>query len=170
MIAIPRLVLRQFRLALKRSFPPRCRPEQQLWVVIETSKEGMTLCAQHVDAAIRFQLSGHHAPAVMGLPARALDEAQGRDGMVTVERNGETVVASWEDNGIPRRWSIPPPTWTRSLRSRRHRLPSLRSRPLYSKLLMMPCIAPRWTAFATPSARCSCGVRERSSRRTASSS
>ena len=102
MIQIPRSVLRQFRLALKRSFPLRSRPEQKLWVVVEAGKDKLTVQVQHADAGIRFQLPAHHAPEVLALPAQALDEAQGREGSVILERHGEKVIALWDETGIPR--------------------------------------------------------------------
>jgi hypothetical protein len=102
LIEIPRSVLRQFRLALKRSFPPRCRPEQKLWVVVKVGKDKLTIHAQHTDAGISLQLPAHHAPEVLALPAAALDEAQGREGSVTLERQGDKIVARWDEAGIPR--------------------------------------------------------------------
>lgn len=102
MIEIPRSLLRQFRLALKRSFPPRCRPDQKLWIVIDAGKDKLAIRSMHTDAGVCVQLTSHQAPEVIALPAQALDEAQGRQGSVTLERHGEKVIARFDDAGIPR--------------------------------------------------------------------
>jgi hypothetical protein len=102
LIEIPRSVLCQFRQALKRSFPPRSRPEQKLWVVIEAGSKMLTIRSMHTDAGISVQLPGHHAPELLTIPAHKLDDVQGRQGMVILERHGEKVIARFDDVGVPR--------------------------------------------------------------------
>ena len=74
----------------------------QQWIVLEAGKDKLAIQAQHVDAAISLQLAVHHAPEVIALPASALEEVQGREGIVTWERHSERVIARWDEAGIPR--------------------------------------------------------------------
>ena len=101
MIRIPRSVLRQFQLALKRSLSSRF-PRLHQWIVLEAAKDKLTIQAQHIDAAISFHMPAQHAPEVVALPALALEEAAGKEGIVTWERQGERVIARWDEAGIPR--------------------------------------------------------------------
>jgi len=101
MIQIPRLLLRQFWAALRRSRPPRSGRESLPWVVVEAGNGQVTLRSQHADALVRVQVNGDYNADLICLPARALDDAAGCRGNVVVEPCGDKVVLRWEDKGIP---------------------------------------------------------------------
>jgi len=63
LIQIPRLLLRQFWMALRRSRPPQTSRELLPWVVVEAEKDKLTLRAQHSDAVIGVQVKGEYAPS-----------------------------------------------------------------------------------------------------------
>ena len=138
MIEIPRSLLRQFGLALKRSFPPRCRPLQPQWVVIEANQDKLLIEAQHPDAGISFQFTGQHAPG-SDLPSGPRTRRNaGPQGSVTLERQGEKIVARFDDAGIPRgvEYDTTDPAPLPPFPCRRLRLPKPTQLP---RLWMTPC-------------------------------
>lgn len=103
MIEIPRVALRAFRTALRRSYPPRLPHNRQAQVIVEANDGKLVIHAQHPDAAIACQLpSSHKRPEVLVLPSAFLQEAEGRAGNVTLERTADKVVARWDEEGVPR--------------------------------------------------------------------
>src|SRR5262245_61913852 len=103
LIEIPRVALRAFRTALRRSFPPRLPTDRQPQVVVEANGGKLLLHAQHPDAALACQLaSSQKPPEVIVLPAAFLREAEGRAGNVALERSSDKIVARWDEEGVPR--------------------------------------------------------------------
>ena len=101
MIEIPRPLLRQFRLAWKRSLPAHTGRTPVPWVVVETARDHLSLQIRHEETALRCQVTTQQTPAVLCLPALALQEAEGRTGNVTLGRSGDNVVARWTEQSIP---------------------------------------------------------------------
>ncbi|OAI54618.1 hypothetical protein AYO44_14640 [Planctomycetaceae bacterium SCGC AG-212-F19] len=103
MIEIPRVALRAFRTALRRSFPPRLPTDRQPQVVVDVNDGRLLLQAQHPDGAIACQLpSSHQTLEMIVLPAAFLLEAEGRVGNATLESTADKIVARWDEEGVPR--------------------------------------------------------------------
>lgn len=102
MITVPRLAVRQFRTLLRHSVPTRYRMTLP-WVVFQADRNGLTVAAQHADAALAYHVAGNYSTDLVAVPAKALEAFEGRTSEVTLEPKADgKVEARWSEKGLPR--------------------------------------------------------------------
>jgi len=104
LIQVSRSIIRQFRTAMKKSVGLHCLRGAPPPVVMQASGSGFTIQTQHGGIALSYHTEGPLPECQIVLPAKALDEMEGRDqGHVEFECTRPSIVlARWTDHGVPR--------------------------------------------------------------------
>ena len=102
MIQLPRSLARQLRAVFRRSGPQslrRCRP----LVSFHAGDDGRRIRLNHVEAPAEFHEPGQWPIETLAIPLQALADFEGRsDAIVTLEQQGSSILARWDDSGVPR--------------------------------------------------------------------
>jgi hypothetical protein len=104
LIQVSRSIIRQFRTAMKKSMCLHCVRGVHPPVVMQAGSNGFTIHTQHNGLALSYHMEGSLPEGHVMLPAKALDEIEGRDqGYAELECiRPSTVLARWTDHDVPR--------------------------------------------------------------------
>jgi hypothetical protein len=100
-IQLPRSLARQLRTVFRRLAPKPSTLRPLVW--FHAGDDGRRIRLNHADITAEFREPGQWPAETLAIPLQALADFEGRsDAVVTLEQLGSSILARWDDRGVPR--------------------------------------------------------------------
>jgi hypothetical protein len=118
LIEISRSLAKQFRAIARKSILAIDKHGLPPLLVIRGDRTGLRLQAQNAAGAIEYHEAGTQANETFHLPFTALADFDGKkDTTIQLTKNGNSIVASWQEGVVPQNRQYDPPEPQRSLKT-----------------------------------------------------